>query len=262
MVMLLDDPAPEVIEASIGAFDAFIKAVGKEDLEPLVMPLRKTIEITGSPGQHVPGFTSKALASMVPVILAGLTGGTSDQREHAAYAISELVPRTDEAAIKPYMTHLTGPLIRVMTQATTLPPGVKSAILAALTTMLEVVPTFVKPYFPQLQRTFCKSLVDPASLAVRTRAANALGALFKPQPRVDPLVTELVGVVRTSEDDATAASVYLGLAKVVSSAKENLGSGSRRLLEEVIEEAFSSEHDGRHNFSPRKLLGQKTELLE
>ncbi|KAG8955662.1 translational activator of GCN4 [Tulasnella sp. 424] len=243
MVMLLDDPVPDVIEASIGAFDAFIKAVGKEDLEPLVVPLRKTIEITGSPGQHVPGFTSKALASMVPVILAGLTGGTSDQREHAAYAISELVPRTDEAAIKPYMTHLTGPLIRVMTQATTLPPGVKSAILAALTTMLEVVPTFVKPYFPQLQRTFCKSLVDPASLAVRTRAANALGALFKPQPRVDPLVTELVGVVRTSEDDAAAASVYLGLAKVVSSAKENLGSGSRRLLEEVIEEAFSGEHD-------------------
>lgn len=245
MVMLLNDPVPEVIEASVNAFDAFIKAVGKEDLEGLVGPLRKAIDITGGPGQHVPGFTSKALGSMVPIILAGLTGGTSEQREHAAYAISDLVQRTEEAALKPYTTQLTGTLIRVITQATTLPPGVKSAILAALTTMLDLIPTFVKPFFPQLQRTFCKSLVDPASLAVRTRAANALGALFKSQPRVDPLVTELVGVVRSSEDDATASSAYLGLAKVVDSAKQNLGSGSRRLLEEVIEEAFSGEHDGR-----------------
>ncbi|KAG8988091.1 translational activator of GCN4, partial [Tulasnella sp. 427] len=244
IVMLLADPVPEVIEASISALDAFIKAVGKEDLEALAVPLRKTIEITGTAGHPVSGFTKEALASMVPVILAGLTGGTSDQREHAAYAISELIQRTEETALKPYTTQLTGPLIRVITQATTLPPGVKSAILVALTTLLDIVPTFVKPFFPQLQRTFCKSLVDPASSSVRSRAANALGALFKSQPRVDPLITELVGVARTSEDDVTATSAYLGLSKVVSSAKENLGSASRRLLEEVIEEAWAGEHDG------------------
>ncbi|KAG8904625.1 translational activator of GCN4 [Tulasnella sp. 403] len=242
LVLLLDDGETHVVEASAAALDSFVKSIDKEDLDALVVPMRKTIGLTGAPGRHVAGFNAKSLSPMLPIILAGLTNGNSEQREHASYAISDLIEKTEEASIKPYTTQLTGPLIRVITQATTLPPAVKSGILTALTTMLDVIPAFVKPFYPQLQRTFCKSLTDPASAVVRTRAATALGSLFKSQTRVDPLVTELVTGVRSSEE-AIAASIYLGLANVVRNARDSLNSASRRALAEIIDEAFAESHD-------------------
>jgi hypothetical protein len=192
LITSLDDRQQGVVKVSWNALDIFVKSVSKEDLESLVVPLRRTIESTGAPGRHVPGFgLSKGLSPLLPIILAGLTTGSNEQREQAAYAIGDLVVRTDEQAMKPFVVPLTGPLIRVATQSTSYPAPVKAAILTALTTMLERIPQFVKPFFPQLQRTFVKAASDPTSLMVRSRAASGLGTLMGSQPRVDPLVTEL-----------------------------------------------------------------------
>ncbi|KAH9925947.1 ARM repeat-containing protein [Epithele typhae] len=243
LVTLLDDPEVEVHTAAWQAFDAFVKSIPKDELEPLVVPLRRTIESTGAPGVYVPGFSlPKGVAPFVPIIIAGLTTGSNEQREQAAYAIGDLVERTAEAAIKPFVVPFTGPLIRVATQATTYPPAVKSGILTALTTMLERIPIFVKPFFPQLQRTFVKSAADPASLAVRSRAARALGVLMRSQPRVDPVVTELVTAARAAED-AIAASLVLALAKVVRSAGTNVGEKAREACLELISDAFKEQHE-------------------
>ncbi|KAI0710312.1 ARM repeat-containing protein [Cerioporus squamosus] len=243
LVSLLDDREVTVHTAAWNAFDVFVKSIPKDELEPLVVPLRRTIESTGAPGTYVPGFSlPKGVSPTVPIIIAGLTTGSNEQREQAAYAIGDLVERTEESAIKPFVVPFTGPLIRVATQATTYPPAVKTAILSALTTMLERIPTFVKPFFPQLQRTFVKSASDPASLAVRTRAAEALGVLMKNQPRVDPVVTELVTGAK-SNDDEIAASLVLALARVVRSAGSNVGEKAREACAELIIEAFKEQHE-------------------
>ncbi|KAG9005891.1 translational activator of GCN4 [Tulasnella sp. JGI-2019a] len=243
LVSLMDDRQEDVVATAATTLEAFTSTIEKDDMEGLVGTLRRTIESTGAPGRHVPGFCiPKAISPMLPIILAGLTTGTPEQREQAALAIGDLVERTDEPAIKPHVTPLTGALIRVITQAVTLPAGVKSAILVALTTMLDLIPAFVKPFFPQLQRTFCKSVVDGTSLVVRNQAATALGSLFKSQTRVDPLITELVAAIRSSED-SVGASVTTALAYVVTNSKEHVSPASRRALSEVIEEAFSEAHE-------------------
>jgi hypothetical protein len=180
---------------------------------------------------------------MVPIIIAGLTTGSNEQREQAAYAIGDLVERTDENAIKPFVVPFTGPLIRVATQATTYPPGVKSAILSALTSMLERIPLFVKPFFPQLQRTFVKSISDPSSSAVRSKAAEALGVLMKNQPRVDPVIIELVGGVK-GNDDSIATSFLLALANVMRNTSQSVGDKAREACIEIVSEAFGDDHDG------------------
>ncbi|KAG8875312.1 translational activator of GCN4 [Tulasnella sp. 331] len=243
LVSLMDDRQADVVATAAMTLEAFTSTIEKEDMEGLVGTLRRTIESTGAPGRHVPGFCiPKAISPMLPIILAGLTSGTPDQREQAALAIGDLVERTDESAIKPHVTPLTGALIRVITQAITLPAGVKTAILLALTTMLDLIPTFVKPFFPQLQRTFCKSVVDGSSLVVRNQAAKALGSLFKSQTRVDPLITELVAAIRSSED-SVGASVATALAHVVTNAREHVSAVSKRALSEIIDEAFSEAHE-------------------
>jgi hypothetical protein len=180
---------------------------------------------------------------MVPIIIAGLTTGSNEQREQAAYAIGDLVERTDENAIKPFVVPFTGPLIRVATQATTYPPGVKTAILSAMTSMLERIPLFVKPFFPQLQRTFVKSISDPSSSAVRSKAGEALGVLMKNQPRVDPVITELVTGVK-GNDDSIATSFLLALSNVMRNASQNVGDKARESCIDLVSEAFEDDHHG------------------
>ncbi|KAH9944598.1 armadillo-type protein [Amylocystis lapponica] len=254
LISLLDDEQVPVHTAAWKAFDAFVKSIPKDELEPLVVPLRRTIESTGAPGRNVPGFSlPKGVSPTVSIIIAGLTTGSNEQREQAAYAIGDLVERTDEAAIKPFVVPFTGPLIRVATQATTYPPAVKTAILTALAAMLLRIPAFVRPFFPQLQRTFVKSASDPASLAVRTKAAQALGMLMRSQTRVDPVITELIAGTRSNED-GIASSLVLALAQVVRSAGMNVGEKAREACAELVIEAFKETHDESYVHSVAALL--------
>ncbi|KAF8911690.1 armadillo-type protein [Gymnopilus junonius] len=264
LVSLLDDSEVAVYTAAWNAFDSFVKSVPKDELEPLVVPLRRTIDSTGAPGRTVPGFDlPKGVSPTVPIIIAGLTTGSNEQREQAAYAIGDLVERTNESAMKPFVVPFTGPLIRVATQAMNYPPGVKIAILSALTTMLERIPAFVKPFFPQLQRTFVKSTSDPASMPVRTKAAEALGVLMKNQPRVDPVITELIAGAR-GIDDAIATSYIIALSHVIRNASRNVGDQARETAIELVSEAFReshSEHYAEAIGSLVKSLSDKPELL-
>lgn len=248
LVSSLDDGQSDVVSAAWVALDSFVKAVPKDEYEGLVPTLRRAIESTGSPGHTVAGFNvHKGVGPLVPVIIAGLTTGSSDQRESAAAAIGDIVERTEEAALKPYVVPFTGPLIRVATQAGAFPPGVKGAILGSLSTMLERIPALVKNFFPQLQRTFVKAASDPSSLAVRAKAAHALGVLMRSQTRVDPVVTELVGSVRATReggDEAVAASLVTALAAVAKNCGTNLGQGSKDLCLELLKEGFRDGGDG------------------
>lgn len=244
LVSSMDDSVEAVYVAAWNAFDALVKSIPKDDLDALVVPLRRTIESTGVPGVPVPGFSlPKAISAFVPIIIAGLTTGSNEQRENAAYAISDLVERTSEDAIKPFVVPFTGPLIRVATQAGTFPPAVKTALLCAMETMLLRIPALVKPFFPQLQRTFVKSTSDPASAVVRTKAAQALGELMKHQLRVDPVVTELIAGAK-SNNDAVAGSFVLALSYVIKGARENVGEKAREASLELVSDAFKELHDG------------------
>lgn len=181
---------------------------------------------------------------MMPIIIAGLTTGSNEQREQAAYAIGDLVERTEEVAFKPYVVQFTGPLIRVATQATAYPPGVKVAILKSLTAMLERIPMQLKPFFPQLSRTFVKSCGDNSSLAVRNAAAKALGTLTQNnQTRVDALLTELLSTSKSSDDEAVAASLVLATAHVVRSAINSISPESKDTCVSLIESTFKEKHD-------------------
>ncbi|KAI6117782.1 armadillo-type protein [Pisolithus croceorrhizus] len=256
LISLFDDSEVVVHTAAWKAFDTFVKSVPKDEYEQLVVTLRRTIESTGAPGRTVPGFSlPKGVAPTVPIIIAGLTTGSNDQRENAAYAIGDLVERTDELVMKSFVVPFTGPLIRVATQATTYPPGVKTSILSALASLLERIPNHVKPFFPQLQRTFVKSVSDSASIAVRTKAAQALGILMRSQPRVDPVVTELINGVRGSEEEI-AASYVLALSHVVRSAQAHGGIGekAKESCTELLHQAFRETHDDHYTLAMASLF--------
>ena len=132
--------------------------------------------------------------------------------------------------MRPFSTSITGPLIRVIGEKVA--SDIKAAILVALNNLLLKIPQFLRPFIPQLQRTFVRSLSD-SNEKLRKRAVVALGTLIKFQPRVDSLVTELVNGSKTSE---YKDSMLKAMLVVVEQAGKNLSEASKQAILSVAEQ--------------------------
>ncbi|KAL6898113.1 armadillo-type protein [Trichoderma evansii] len=246
-----DDGDSDVVKAAWSALSGFTKKLKKEEMESLVLSTRQTLQRTGVAGANLRGFElPKGISAVLPIFLQGLINGTVEQRVQAALGISDIVDRTSEASLKPFVTQITGPLIRVVSERAT---EVKSAILLTLNGLLEKMPTALKPFLPQLQRTFAKSLADTSSEVLRTRAAKALGTLINYTPRIDPLITELVTGAKTT-DPGVRTAMFKALYEVVSRAGANMGETSRSAVLSLID-ADTDERDEAMIVTNAKLLG-------
>jgi hypothetical protein len=152
--------------------------------------------------------------------------------------------------LRPFVTQITGPLIRVVSERSV---DVKAAILLTLNNLLEKIPTFLKPFLPQLQRTFAKSLADTSSEVLRTRAARALGTLITLTPRIDPLIAELVTGSRTS-DAGVRNAMLKALYEVISKAGANTSDASRNAVLGLIDTDLE-DNDISMAITNAKLLG-------
>ncbi|KAM3451432.1 hypothetical protein NHJ6243_009596 [Beauveria neobassiana] len=246
-----DDSDAAVVKASWAALSEFTKKLRKEEMESLAPSTRQTLQRVGVAGANLRGFElPRGINAILPIFLQGLMNGTADQRVQAALGISDIVDRTSEASLKPFVTQITGPLIRVVSERST---DVKSAILLTLNNLLEKMPTALKPFLPQLQRTFAKSLADSSSEVLRTRAARALGTLIKYTPRIDPLIAELVTGSKTT-DSGVKKAMLKALYEVISRAGANMGAASRTAILSLID-GDVDESDASMAITNAQLLG-------
>lgn len=251
LLMGFDDRDPDVVKAAWTALNEFTKKLKKEEMEALVFSTRQVLQHVGVAGSNLPGFgLPKGINAILPIFLQGLMNGTAEQRTQSALAISDIVDRTSGDSLKPFVTQITGPLIRVVSERST---EVKAAILLTLNNLLEKIPTFLKPFLPQLQRTFAKSLADPSSEVLRSRAAKALGTLITLTPRIDPLIAELVTGSRTS-DAGVRNAMLTALYEVVSKAGANMSEASRTAVLGLID-TDTEDNDDTMAITNARLLG-------
>jgi hypothetical protein len=251
LLISFDDGDAEVVKSAWAALTEFTKRLKKEEMEGLVQSTRQTLLHVGVAGSDLPGFElPKGISAILPIFLQGLMNGTPEQRTQSALAISDIVDRTSEKSLKPFVTQITGPLIRVVSERST---EVKSAILLTLNNLLEKMPAALKPFLPQLQRTFAKSLADTSSELLRSRAAKALGTLIEHTPRVDPLIAELVAGSRTS-DAGVKTAMLKALFEVISKAGSHMGESSRAAVLGLID-AETDERDTAMTITNANLLG-------
>ncbi|KAI0842344.1 translational activator GCN1 [Hypoxylon sp. FL0890] len=251
LLISFDDRDKEVVKAAWTALSEFTKKLKKEEMEALVQSTRQTLLQVGVPGSSLPGFElPKGINAILPIFLQGLMNGTAEQRTSAALAISDIVDRTSEASLKPFVTQITGPLIRVVSERST---DVKAAILLTLNNLLEKMTTALKPFLPQLQRTFARALADTTSELLRSRAAKALGTLIKFTPRVDPLMSELVAGAKTT-DPGVRTAMLKALYEVISKAGSNMGESSRSAVLALID-MDTDTTDSTMTITNAKLLG-------
>lgn len=259
LLVSFDDSDKEVVKAAWTALSTLTtKRLRKEEMESLVISTRQTLNQVGVAGANLPGFSlPKGINAILPIFLQGLMNGSVEQRTQAALAISDIIDRTSDKALQPFVTQITGPLIRVVTERST---EVKAAILLTLNNLLEKIPTFLKPFLPQLQRTFAKSLADTSSDVLRARAAKALGTLIKLTPRVDPLIAELVTGSKTS-DQAVKNAMLKALFEVVSKAGKNMSEASRNAILGLIDNE-QDESDGKSHVKIISFLPIKANLYK
>ncbi|KAK9324958.1 armadillo-type protein [Lipomyces orientalis] len=177
----LDDDAQDVVASAWKCLSILVTKLHKDELLELVIPTSKQLHDVGSPGTDMAGFAlPKGPSAILPIFSQGLMYGTSDQREHAARGIAYIVQRTPADVLRPFVTPIVGPLIRTVGER--FPPEVKIAILDALVVLLAKIPAFLRPFLPQLQRTFTKSLTDSTSEGLHESAQKALDVLASIQP--------------------------------------------------------------------------------
>ncbi|KAJ2458968.1 translational activator of GCN4, partial [Coemansia sp. RSA 2424] len=191
-----------VVQASWSALDALCKTVPKEDFDGYVGPVSRIVQsVTDALPAGVrtlPGFNlAKGVGPLLPIYSQGLLAGSADTKERAVRGMARLVRFTDPAALRPFATAITGPLIRIVGDRH--PANVKAAILSTLGLLLTQISALMRPFLPQLQRTFVRGLTEADDI-VRQRAAAALAALIPLQPRLDPLVAELTTGLRQASD--------------------------------------------------------------
>ncbi|OQO11515.1 hypothetical protein B0A48_03242 [Cryoendolithus antarcticus] len=251
LLIAFDDRDAETVKAAWTALSALTQRLRKEEMESLVISTRQTLNHVGVAGHALPGFSlPKGINAILPIFLQGLMNGSTEQRTQAALAISDLIDRTSADGLKPFVTQITGPLIRVVSERST---ELKAAILLTLNNLLEKIPTFLKPFLPQLQRTFAKSLADPTSEVLRSRAAKALGTLITMTPRIDPLIAELVTGSKTS-DSGVRNAMLKALYEVVSKAGANMSEVSRNSILGLID-SDQEEQDDAMTITYARLLG-------
>ncbi|KAK9476212.1 armadillo-type protein [Lipomyces japonicus] len=170
----LSDDNKDVVTAAWKCLSTLVSKLAKESLLELVVSTCKQLQQLDK--SELAGFSlPKGPNCLLPIFSQGLMYGSSLQREYGARGIAGIVERTPGAVLRPFVTHMVGPLIRTVGER--FPAEVKTAILEALSILLAKIPAFLRPFLPQLQRTFTKSLSDPSSEALQASAQKALDVL-------------------------------------------------------------------------------------
>jgi hypothetical protein len=117
LLISFDDPDKDVIKAAWTALTGLMSHMRKEEMESLAIPTRQILRQVGVAGADLPGFSlPKGIMAILPIFLQGLLNGTTDQRTQSALAMSDIIDRTRAESLKPFVTQITGPLIRVVSE--------------------------------------------------------------------------------------------------------------------------------------------------
>lgn len=248
----LADQDEGALATGMRTLSSIVKKCKKEELAPYMSEVRNSIlgllidPVTNKvdPSKMLPGLCDhNGLEPLYPIYQHGLMFGSAEARELAAKGLGELVDHTSEAALKPFVVKITGPLIRIVGDR--FPGTVKKAIVDTLKSLLIRGGATLKPFLPQLQTMYVKCLADPTE-AVRQKAAESLGTLVRLSARTEPLINELAGNVATHADPAVRQAMGAALGEVLLNVPQATSEASQvKCLDALLPKALGGDCDRR-----------------
>ena len=210
---------------------------------------------------YLPFFSlRRAFDSTLALFNFGLMNGDAKVRVSSCYGISEILVLCDPASLKPYMSKLTGSLIRVSGDSNKFPAQLKEAILGAMCTSLEVGGPFLKAFAPQLQTTFVKGVKDD-DYETRRRAKEGLVLLVKISPRTDAILSEVATTASTVDERDVQLScmeaLYETLEKLPKSPSTSACDKIKAAL--ILVGEYTPDFDGDDDRETESLIGRAVE---
>ena len=258
LLLSFDDRDMNVVINAHQALADLQSRLRKEEMETLVPSTRQIVSQIGVAGADLPGFSiPKGIQTVLAIFVQGLLNGTSEQRLQAAYGMADMISKTSGDSLKLFMTQLAGPLIRVAGERSS---ELKIAVMGGLKDLITKMPAALRPFYPQLQRTFTKAIGDNASEVLRNRAIEALVTLIPLIQRIDPLITELVTGARISLDSGVQNANLKALQEALSLAASNMSDASRDSVLRLIDRQ-QDEQDTKTLVTNARLLGAMIKVL-
>jgi hypothetical protein len=252
------DPDAAVVAQAGAGLRSLATTLTLEGLSGHISFIRSCLNSCISDARHRPGAESrfefsaegamliplfalpKGVEPLLPLYTYTLASGGAAEREEAADAISDLVGMCHAPALKPYLVKTAGPLIRVVGER--VPSCVKAAILQALAALLKQGGVALRPFVPQLQTTFAKSLCDPTAL-VRQRAVTGLSLVAPFSPRLDPLLSELCVSFQSAPANSMRTSILHAMRVVLDASGGKSTATALEKLESTALEALESNEE-------------------
>ena len=210
---------------------------------------------------HLPFFSlRRAFDSMLALFNYGLMNGDAKIRVSSCYGISEILLLCDPTSLKPYMSKLTGSLIRVSGDSSKFPAQLKAAILGTMCTSLEVGGPFLKAFAPQLQTTFIKGIKDD-DYDTRRQSKEGLVHLVKVSPRTDAMLSEVATTASTVDERGVQLSCMEALHEILEKlTKTPSGPASDKIKAALILVGeYAPDFDGDDDRETESLVGRAVE---
>ena len=189
----------------------------------------------------LPGFnTNKGIMPMLNIFREALLSSNIETKDHGANGYRDIIKNASPNALKPSIMAITGPLLRIV--ADRISNSIKITISEILSILLFKSGSLLKPFYPQIQVFFLRSLCD-GNRSVRLQAAISISCFSTVHSRIDALFTELINNLKNSVHNELCMkeTAYYALRLSITQVGNKLSDAiHRQIIETVITELDSS----------------------
>nr|CAB3248538.1 translational activator GCN1 [Phallusia mammillata] len=246
-IKLLADKQERIQQAAWDAMTSVTSNLDPADMQRHVSSVRHALRVvrneelvlqTGT----IPGFcqAKKGMSPLLPLFREGILNGSPELKEQSVKGLAECINYLTPVALKPSVTQITGPLIRILGDRYS--SNVRIAFLETLALLLDKAGAFLKPFLPQLQTTFSKALQDQ-NRGVRMQAGTALSHLAAIHTRIDPLFADLNNNISNAEDLSVRETLLQALRGCINQGGKKMGSKVKQDILPTLVALLSSDEE-------------------
>ncbi|KAF8792212.1 eIF-2-alpha kinase activator GCN1 like protein [Argiope bruennichi] len=244
LIRMFTDHDRKILQLSWEALNAVTKNLNTAEQLRLISDVRQAVRFAASDlkgDELLPGFCiEKGISPILPIFREAILNGVAEDKEQAAQGLGEVIKLTSADALKSSVVVITGPLIRILGDRYNWP--IKVALLETLALLLAKVGMMLKPFLPQLQTTFLRSLSD-GHRAVRLRSATALSYLILVHNKPDTLYNELHNAVKNAEDNSLKETMLHALRCIIKASGDKMSDQVRTSIVSTVTNMLSHPDD-------------------
>ncbi|XP_017487346.1 PREDICTED: eIF-2-alpha kinase activator GCN1-like [Rhagoletis zephyria] len=234
LVFMLSSEDEFILNQSIEALHALTKTMDSKEQIEMVAEISNALRYTISDYDNVilPGFTTnKGILPMMNIFKEALLNPNMDVKEYGATGYRDIIKHASPEALKPSVMGITGPLLRIV--ADRISNSIKATISDILSIMIFKAGAQLKPFYPQIQVFFMRSLGD-ANRNVRLQAAVSLSRFATVHAKIDLFFGELLTLLKNTPHNELCMreTSYYALRLAISSAGQR---ASKEIHHQIIE---------------------------